>query len=204
MKLYSSMGPHPRVVRMFAAEKGIPLQLEELDIVAGENREMPYLAVNPLGATPALELPSGQIVTETLAICDYLEDVSLQPALIGDTPQERAVTRMWAQRISLEFVRPLVLGFCAGEGRAIFSRRVPVVRQEAAVDLIDMAFQRLDWLEETCQAAPFLLGDRLSLADILLFAFVDCAPMVGTEPLAGREKLSRWFDRIAARPSVKA
>ncbi|MGH7964135.1 MAG: glutathione S-transferase N-terminal domain-containing protein, partial [Candidatus Binatia bacterium] len=75
MKLYNSLGPNPRCVRMFMAEKGIDIpEKNELDILGAENRKAPYTDKNPGGQIPALELDSGRILAETVAICEYLED----------------------------------------------------------------------------------------------------------------------------------
>ena len=69
MKLYTSIGPNPRVVRMFMAEKGIEIPLEQVDLMKGENRQTPHLSRNPAGQTPALELDDGSFLTEITAIC---------------------------------------------------------------------------------------------------------------------------------------
>ena len=85
MKLYNSIGPNPRVVRMFMAEKGIDLATEEVDIMAGVNLQSDYLQLNPSGQCPALELDDGSILAEITVICAYLEDRYPQPALISAT-----------------------------------------------------------------------------------------------------------------------
>ena len=101
MKFYNSLGPNPRLVRMFMLEKGIEIPTEEIDIMAGENRKSPYLDKNPAGELPALELDDGRIISETIVICEYLEEENPEPPLIGATPAERAETRMWTRRIEL-------------------------------------------------------------------------------------------------------
>ena len=204
MKLYTSLGPNPRSVRMFAAEKGIAFDLQEIDIVGGECRREPYLAINPLGATPALVLDSGEIYTEILPICEYLEELQPTPSLIGSTPQQRLATRMWSRRIDLGFAATITLGFRADEGREMFEWRTPVVRREAASDLKGMAWGTLDWIEQNHAGRDYVAGDDFTLADILLFCFVDFCQIVGYTPLAGREWLSAWFARVDARPSARA
>ncbi len=204
MKLYNSIGPNPRVVRMFAAEKGITLEREEVDIVAGECRRDPYLAVNPMGSTPALALPSGQVISEIVAICEYLEEAVPEPALIGTSAEQRAETRMWARRIDLGFVDPLTLGFRAAEGRAMFAPRMRVAPEDAAPDLKGMAVDMLDTLERHVAEQDYITGDRFSLADILLFGFVAFGEQVGMSLLPERSALAAWFARIDARPSSQA
>ena len=83
MKFYNSIGPNPHVVRMFMAEKGLKIETQEVDLVAGDNRKEPHLARNPHGQMPTLELDDGSYVSEILAICEYLEDTHPTPPLIG-------------------------------------------------------------------------------------------------------------------------
>ena len=90
MKLYNSMGPNPHMVRMYAAELGIDLALEEVDLMGGENRQAAFLAKNPSGQSPALELDDGTVLAEITAICEYLDDITDGKTLIGNTPEERA------------------------------------------------------------------------------------------------------------------
>ena len=100
MKLFDSIGPNPRVVKMFMAEKGIDLPRHKIDLLSGENRQAAYTQVNPHGTTPALEADEGEIIAEITAICEYLEELHPGPALIGETPMQRALTRMWTRRIN--------------------------------------------------------------------------------------------------------
>jgi glutathione S-transferase len=188
---------------MFAAEKGVALELHDVDIIAGACREEPYLSINPMGSTPALVPPSGQAVTEVLAICEFIEETSEGPALIGSTPESRAETRMWTRRIDLEFAAPLTLGFRAAEGRAMFEPRMRVVREEAAVDLKGIAFAMLDRIEQLLAKQAYVVGNRMTLADILLFCFVDFSRQVGIDGLTGRTALSLWHAKFAERPSAR-
>ena len=107
MKFYNSIGPNPRVVRMFAAEKGITLPTVEVDLMKAENRQAAYLAKNKAGQMPCLELDDGSTVSEITAICEYLEDVHPKPALIGASAKEKAETRMWTRRIDLNICEPM-------------------------------------------------------------------------------------------------
>ena len=131
MKLYTSMGPNPHMVRMFAAEKGLTLETVEVDLMGGENRRPPYAeTVNPAGQTPALVLDDGTVIAEITVICEYLEEIHPTPALIGTTPEERAEARMWTRRIDLNICEPLANGFRAAEGRRIFENRMKLVGAE--------------------------------------------------------------------------
>ena len=97
MKFYDSVGPNPRIVRMFMAEKGIEMPKQTVDLRKGENREAEHLKRNPHGQMPTLELDNGSYLSEITAICEYLEEKHPAPAMIGATPEERAECRMWTR-----------------------------------------------------------------------------------------------------------
>ena len=99
MKLYSNaFAPSPRRVRMFAAEKGLTLETVNLDFANNEHHAPAFLAVNPVGEVPALVLDEGTVLTESLAICRYLEELYPQPSLFGSSALERARIAQWAAR----------------------------------------------------------------------------------------------------------
>lgn len=205
MKLYTSMGPNPHMVRMFAAEKGLTLETVEVDLMGGENRRAPYAeTVNPAGQTPALVLDDGTVIAEITVICEYLEERHPTPALIGATPEERAETRMWTRRIDLNICEPLANGFRAAEGRRIFENRMKLVGAEGAAELKAIARDRLLWLDGQMQGRDFICGDRFSLADVLLFAFLAFGAQVG-QPIPDEATwVKAWFARVQARPSAAA
>ncbi len=178
MKLYNSIGPNPRMIRMFMHEKGIEIPLEPVDLMGGENRRAPYAAKNPAGQLPALELDSGAVIAEITAICEYLEDIQPEPRLIGATPEERAETRMWTRRVDLNIIEPLANGFRFAEGAAIFKDRIHIIPQ-AADDLKAIAQEKLAWLDGLIEGKQFLAGDRFTMADVLLFGFLDFGKTVG-------------------------
>ena len=132
MKLYTSVGPNPRVVKMFLAEKGLDVDSVTVDLRAGENRQESYLKLNPAGQTPALELDDGSYLSEITAICEYLEERHPSPPLIGSTPEERAMTRMWTRRVDIKICEPLANGFRYGEGLQIFENRIRCLPEASA------------------------------------------------------------------------
>jgi glutathione S-transferase len=204
MKLYSSIGPNPKTVRMFMAEKGIHMPLVKVDLMGGENRREPYLSKNPAGQTPALELEDGTVLTEITAICEYLDEISPAPSLIGETPEERAVTRMWVRRIDLNINEPLTNGFRFAEGLALFQNRVHCIPQ-AAADLKQIAQEKLAWLDRLIASRSFIAGEKLTLADILLYAFLDFGKTVVGQPIdPALANITLWYDRMKARPSASA
>jgi glutathione S-transferase len=203
MKLINSVGPNPHVVRMFAAERGIKLDMENIDLMAGQNRQGDFLKKNPAGQSPCLELDNGSYLAEITAICEYLDEKFPGKSLIGATPEERAETRMWTRRVDLNICEPLANGFRYSEGLPIFKDRI-ITLPEAADGLKRIAQDRLKWLDKQIEGKQFLCGDRITLADVLLFCFLAFGNAVG-QPLNPENKnVKAWFDRMAARPSASA
>jgi glutathione S-transferase len=203
MKLYNSIGPNPHVVRMFMAEKGIELPLVAVDLMAGENRREPYLAKNPAGQLPALELDDGRTITEITVICEYLEEIHPNPPLIGASPEERAITRMWVRRIDLNVCEPMANAFRFSVGLPLFQNRVRCIPQ-AADDLKAIAAEKLTWLDGLVAGRPFIAGDKITLADILLFCFLEFGASVGQPLDPSNEALVAWQGRMKQRSSVAA
>lgn len=203
MKLHTGLGPNPRTVRMFLAEKGVEIPLVQVDLMSGENRRAPYVDKNPAGQLPCLELDDGTYVAEILPICEYLEEKHPTPPLVGRTPEERAVTRMWARRIDLNIVEPMANGFRYAEGLMLFKDRIHTIPQ-AADDLKAIAREKLTWLDGFMQGNQFIVGARFTLADIFLFAFLDFGRTVGQPLDPALRWVSGWFERVAARPSAAA
>jgi len=203
MLLYNSIGPNPRAVRMFMAERGIDIPKVEIDLRGGENRREPYLSKNPSGQSPALELDDGTILAEITAICEYLDETTPGPSLIGTTPKERAETRMWTRRIDLNIAEPMGNGFRYGDGLKMFQNRVHCIPQ-AADDLKQIAQEQLTRLDGLIAGRTFVCGDRLTLADILLFCFVDFFDAVHQPINQDNQTIVAWHARMKARPSAAA
>ena len=201
MKLYTGMGPNPRVVTLFIAERGATVAQEGVDLMAGENRQASHLARNPSGQIPTLELDDGRFISEITAICEYLDETTPGASLIGSTAEERAETRMWVRRIALNIVENMANGFRFGEGLPVFKDRLHCIPQ-AADDLKSIAREKLEWLDGLMEGREFICGNRFTLADILLFAFLEFGGSVGQPLDAKCERLQAWYARIAARPSV--
>jgi glutathione S-transferase len=203
MKLINSVGPNPHVVRMFAAERGITLEMETLDIMAGQNRQSDFLKKNPSGQSPCLELDDGSYIAEITAICEYLDEKFPGKSLIGSTPEERAETRMWTRRVDLNICEPLANGFRFAEGLPIFSGRIVTV-PEAADGLKRIAQDRIKWLDGQMAGKQFLCGDRITLADVLLYCFLAFGNAVGQPLNPEFRNVTAWFERMSARPSAGA
>ena len=204
MKFYNSVGPNPHMVRMFMAEKGFDVPKVEVDLRGGENRREPFLKINPAGQCPALELDDGTVLAEITAICEYLDEIG--PAggsLIGATPEERAETRMWVRRIDLNILEPMANGFRFAEGIKLFESRIRVIPQ-AAADLKLLAQEKLRWLDGLIAGREFVCGNRLTLADVLLFVFLDFGKTVGQPVDPANANVAALYERMKARPSAAA
>lgn len=196
MKLYSSIGPNPRLVRLFAAAKGLELSVVDVDILAGDNRQPAFLKLNATGTTPVLELADGRTIGETTAICEYLEELFPETPLIGASAEERAHTRMWWRRVDQAVVQPMTTGFRGAEGFELFKNRVrcyPAVASEFK----QAAREGLAWLEEQLDGhSPWLCGERLTVVDLLLFVFIEFGELVGQGLDSAHTRLQQWLQRM--------
>ena len=203
MKFYNSVGPNPKVVRMFMAERDITLPVQEIDLMKGENREAEHLKRNPSGQCPALEMENGECLAEIVPICEYLDEKSGASALIGTTAEERAETRMWCRRLDLQILEPLANGFRFSQGLPLFKDRVRTIPQ-AADDLKTLAQERITWLDGQIAGKQFICGDRFTLADILLFAFLEFGGQVGQPLNTANKNIMAWYETVKARASAAA
>jgi glutathione S-transferase len=188
---------------MFAAEKGMQLATQDVDLMAGENRQSEYVAKNPAGQLPCLQLDNGEYLSEVTAICEYLDEVGDGPSLIGDTAEARAMTRMWTRRIDLNIVEPMANGFRFSEGLQLFKDRLTVI-PEAAEALKGIARDKLAWLNGLIQGRQFIAGEQISLADIHLYCFLTFGKAVGQPYDEKLTNLHEWYTRMSTRDSAKA
>lgn len=203
MLLLDALSPAPRTVRMFLLEKGLELPTRQVDVFVGENREAAYLAHNPAGQTPCLLLDDGSAIAESVAIMEYLEELHPEPALIGRTPAERAITRQWQRRAELNVTEFIHNAYHYAEGLGRFEPRIPVA-PEAAAGLKRIAQDRIAWLDRMLAGREYLAGERFTLADIWLWVWLDFADSVGQPFDRALPNLGPWFERVAARPSAGA
>ena len=204
MKFYDSLGPNPRLVRMFAAEKGFAFpQIEAVDIMAGANRREPYLSKNPAGQMPSLELDDGRVIAETVAMCEYIEEQKPTPPLIGTNAADRAETRMWVRRVEWKIAQPLADGFRFSEGLPLFKSRIRTL-PEAADGLKAIARDGLAWLDVQIAGRDSIVPKRFTLADIVLFAWLGFGASVGQAPDPALRHIAAWLEKTKGRPSVTA
>ena len=202
MKLYdSASAPNPRRVRIFLAEKGITVPVVPMDIGKAENRQPPFLAKNPLGGLPVLELDDGTCIAESVAICRYFEDTQPQPPLLGEGAKDRALVEMWQRRMELELFRN-VTG-CFQNTHKFFAGRIPQVPEYGEV-CRNAARARLAWLDGALAGRSFLAGERYTIADITALCSIDFGRVVDIRIAPEQKQLQRWHEAVSSRPSAKA
>ena len=202
MKLYdSAMAPNPRRVRIFLAEKGIEVPAEQVDIGKAENRQEPFLAKNPMGGLPVLELDDGTHVAESIAICRYFEALQPDPPLFGVDAKDIAVVEMWNRRMEIE-VFNMITG-CFRNTHDFFKGRIPQVPEYGEV-CRGAAEKRLAWLDGVLADREFIAGERLTVADITALCGIDFGRITGIGVKPEQKNLARWHAAVSSRPSAKA
>ncbi len=203
MRLYdAAVAPNPRRVRWLLAEKGVTdLEVVVVDIPAGEHKQPDYLDRAGLPQLPALEMDDGTWITESIAICRYLESRYPEPNLFGRGPEETAVIEMWMRRAEMLLAVPFMLGVRHSHpGFAILEAQVPEVAAYnqrtalAALTVFDDQLAENDWLA----------GDRLTIADIVAYIGIDFARIVRLRPPEDLAHLARWVGAMRARPAASA
>ena len=203
MKLFDSVGPNPKVVRMFMAELGVECDRQEVDLMGGENRQATFLEINPTGTCPALEMDDGSILSEVTAICEYLAEREGGSSLVGESAEDRALTRMWTRRIDLGIIESLTNGFRYSDGLPIFKDRMQTI-PEAAEGLKSIAQEKITWLDGQLAGKDYICGERFSLADIMLFCFLEFGGQVGQPLNEANANIMSWYQRISNRASSAA
>ncbi len=201
MKLHESPSPNARRVQVFMAEKGIDMERVAVDIRGGENITPEYLAKNPAGRVPVLELDDGTFIGESVAICRYLEGLHPEPNLFGEGPLESALVDMWQRRVELNFMAEVAGAFRNITG--FFKDRETCVAEWGQV-CAEKAPRALAMFDAQLADNTYLAGDKFSIADITLVIALDFAKMVQVVELPELDNISRWYALVNERPSFQA
>ncbi|MEO7493362.1 MAG: glutathione S-transferase family protein [Massilia sp.] len=204
MKLYlNTFAPNPRRVTMFITEKGITgVEHMQVDLNAGEHKSDTFLARNPLGQLPVLELDDGRVLTETRAICTWLEGLRPEPNLMGVDYEERAFIEMADRRVELGLFSRIA--YCVRHTHPGLAVLEQPQFGEFGVEQGRKMRESARWLDGVLARQPFVAGERFTIADITAFCALEFARALmkfrpGQEGMA---HLQAWRDRIAARPSA--
>lgn len=193
--------PNPRRVRIFAAEKGIALPMRDLSIPAREHKSEEFLAINPRGQTPALQLDDGTVIAESVAICRYLEGLHPAPPLFGTGALEPALIEMWCRRVEMVLMPPVGAVWVHTHK---FTAHLPGRNAEWGESNRPRVDDALAFFDAALAGRTFLASDSYSIADILLLTTVDFAGFIGIPLPAQLSNLQAWHARVSARPSAAA
>ena len=203
MKLYDAgRAPNPRRVRIFLAEKGVSVPLVPIDLNRLEHRAPAFVAVNPMKQTPALEFDDGTILTESVAICRYFEELHPEPPLFGSNPLERATVEMWQRRMEFGLLGPVA---------AVFRHLHPAMAVMEAPQVPawgetnkPKVMEFLGLLDRHLAGSEFIAGPRFSIADITGLVGVDFMKPAKLAIPEEFGQVRRWYAAVAARPSASA
>lgn len=203
MKLYDTpMAPNPRRVRWVMAEKGVDdIEVVALNLIQGEHKQADYLGKAGLPNVPALEMECGTTITESIAICRYLESLYPEPNLFGRDAREAAVIEMWLRRAEMLVANPFMLGVRHTHPAlaALEAPNPPVGEYNKEIGL-----RGLKVLDRRLGESQWLAGERLSIADIVAYIGIDFTRMIKLQVPQDLTHLQRWMDVMRARPAAKA
>ena len=202
MKIYnSSAAPNPRRVRVFLAEKGIQVPLEEVDIGKAVNRQPEFRKKNPLAGVPVLELDDGTCIAESVAICRYFEELHPEPPLFGVGAKERALVDMWNRRMEFTVLQPIADSF--RQRHEFFKGRIRQCPEYAEVQRHN-AEDSLAWLDTELANRRYIAGDKFTIADITAMIAIDFGRISKIAIQPEQKNLARWHAEVSGRPSAKA
>lgn len=203
MKLYDGgRAPNPRRVKVFLAEKGITVPIEQVDLGSMAHKSPTYTAINPMQRVPALELDDGTVITESIAICRYFEQLHPNPPLFGADAKNMAVVEMWERRMEFHLLGPISQVF-RNSHPAMKEMEVPQVPAWADANK-PRVMDFLALLDRELKDRRYVAGDKYTVADItgmIAVDFMKPAKLVMPDALS---HVKRWYDEVSARPSAKA
>lgn len=204
MKLYDTpLAPNARRVRIFLAEKGLDIPREEINLVEGGAKTEAFTKLNPMQAVPVLVLDDGSVLSESIAICRYVEEaVAPAPNLFGTTPRERAEIEMWERRAELRLWYAIAQVFRHLHPR-MAALEQPQVAQWGEANR-PRAIEQLHFWNGELGKRPFAAGDRFTIADITALVAIDMMPRARIAMPEGLDHLARWHAAVSARPSAAA
>ena len=203
MKLYTTLGaPNPRRVSIFLAEKAIDIQQHQVDIGKGEHLTAAYAAINPLRQMPALVFDDGMVLTESVAICRYFEDIQPAPPLFGTNALDRAQVEMWQRRMELVLFRNVANVFRHSHP---FMVGIEVPQIAALAEACrPRALEFLEFLDGELATRPFVAGENFTIADITGLVAVEFMRPARIRLPPALVHVSRWVAAVSARPSARA
>ena len=204
MRLYNSKyAPNARRARVFLAEKGLSIPFVDVDLVKLEQKSAEFSAINPFQTVPALELENGEILSETIAICRYLEELYPEPNLFGRDARERAEIEMWQRRLELYFFYPIAQAYRHSHPAAKVLETPQQLPEWAEINR-GRALEVMARVDAVLASRRFIAGDRFSVADITGLCALDFTRPARITVPKELGNLQRWREEISARPSAGA
>ena len=211
MKIYDRPGfPNAARIRIVLAAKGLDSQVEfvPVDLIAAEHKQPDFLARNPSGVIPVLELDDGTLLAESTAITEYLDNLDGNPVLTGRTPREKGLIHMMQRRAEAELLDAVGNYFhhaTPGLGAVLQAHKSPQWsgREEWGRREGARAVRGMRYFDEVSRQHDFVAGDQFSMADITVYAGLLFAEVAGLAMPEECFALREWRVRIAKLPSVE-
>ena len=192
--------PNPRRVRIFLAEKGVNLPVEQVDIMAGAQFAAHAARVGS-HHVPALRLEDGRWLTESVAICRYVEALWPEPNLMGRDALEAAEIEMWSRRVEFQLLAPVAAVLRHGNPKmAVMEDQCPAWAEANR----PRALAALGWLDARLATSAHVAGARFTLADITALVAVDFLRPARIAVPEACAALRAWRARLDARPPLAA
>ncbi|MCL6683216.1 glutathione S-transferase [Sphingomonas alba] len=204
MRIYDFRGfANPARIRITVAEKRLSdlIEFVTVDVPGGEHRQPPFLAKNPSGTIPVLELDDGTMIAECTAITEYLDNVDGEAVLTGSDGKERAIIHMMQRRAESRLLDPVAAYFhhaTPGLGPQIETYQ----NREWGEKNREVALEGMRYFDGLLRNQDYLAGDRFSMADITAFAGLLFADISKIDVPADLTGLRAWRTKVAERPSV--
>jgi len=203
MKLFDGgRAPNPRRVRIFLAEKGLDVPQEVIDMGAMGHKSPHITARNPLQRLPVLELDDGTVITESVAICRYFEELYPEPPLFGTGAVGRATVEMWQRRVELYLLNAVAAAF-RHIHPAMKEWEVPQLPEWGEINK-PKALDFCRFLDGDLANRAYIAGDTFSIADITCLVAVDFMKPARISVPPECSNLLRWHEEVSARPSAQA
>ncbi|MCB1505204.1 MAG: glutathione S-transferase [Hyphomicrobiaceae bacterium] len=194
--------PNPRRVRIFLAEKGVQVTYEQRDLMAGELKSDDFSALNPFQRVPVLILDDGTVISESVAICRYFEEMEPDPPLFGVGPVGRAQVEMWQRRAELGLWFNVAQAFRHLHPK-MAHLEVPQVPDWGEANK-GKASEMLEFFDRRLRSSRFIAGAGYTIADITALVAIDYLKPARIAMPAGLDGLARWYQEVFARPSAAA
>jgi len=197
----TSRAPNPRRLRIFMAEKNISIPIEQIDIMNQEHKTSEYIAKAGAPVIPILELSDGSWLSESVAICRYLEAMYPENNLMGENPLELGQIEMWNRRMELGLFAHIA---------AIFRHTSPHMKPledqvpEWAEANRPRLMKALKVLDDRLMDSAFIAGDRFTIADITAWVALDFMRVTKIQIPDEYQGILNWHGRMQTRGSATA